>query len=210
MPRSETNGKTTSEMVEQTLMTGLLRGELAPGTWIRQDVLADDLGVSKIPVREALQRLAMVGLLKFEANRGVVVPELTAAEAEENYALRQAVEPLLLKKSIPNMSIVDLAEAEVALSAAGQTVAERNWAFHRALYQPAGWVRGLAITEILQASVAPYVVLYTEELGGAPASDAEHDEILAACRAGDTQTASKVLRSHLTNAADVLVGFLNR
>ena len=95
-------------------MTGLLRGELEPGTRLRQDELAQRLGVSKVPVREALQRLAATGLLRFEANRGAIVPGLTADDARENFALRRAVEPLLLEGSIPKLSIVDLAEAELA------------------------------------------------------------------------------------------------
>lgn len=189
-------------------MAGMLRGELAPGTWLRQDDLAERLGVSKIPVREALQRLAAIGLLRFEANRGAVVPELTAAEAEENYTLRRAIEPLLLKRAIPSLSIVDLAEAEVALQAAELSIAEANWAFHRALYTPAGWTRGLAMAEILHAAVAPYVMLYTEGLGGASESDAEHAAVLDACRNDDSRRATEQLLDHLNHAQQALVADL--
>lgn len=189
-------------------MGGLLRGELGPGMWLRQDDLAKELAVSKIPVREALQRLAATGLLRFEANRGAVVPRLTASEAAEIYELRQGVEPRLLDHALPRLSVIDLAEAEVALGSDSLSLTERNWAFHRALYRASGWQRGLGMAEILHVAVAPYVILYTKRLGGAQDSEAEHAAILEACRRGDQETASEQLLSHLESAQQALVAFL--
>lgn len=195
------------DVVQRALMQGLLRGELAPGTWLRQAELADRFGVSTVPVREALQRLAAHGLLRFEPNRGAVVPELSAGDAEEQYALRRGIEPLLLRRSVPRTTIVDLAEAELALQQDGP-LTERNWAFHRALYRAAGWERGLAIVELLHAAVAPYVLLYTEGLGGAGESQAEHVDLLDATRAGDVDRAVAVLAEHLDHAEEALVDWL--
>jgi DNA-binding GntR family transcriptional regulator len=102
---------------------------------------------------------------------------------------------------------VDLASAELGLTSAG-TVTERNWRFHRALYLAAGWPRALATVETLHAVVAPYVLLYTESLGGAAHSDAEHHELLELCRAADVRSALRVLRVHLRGAADALHRYL--
>ncbi len=191
-------------------MSDMLRGSMAPGSWIRQDELAERLGVSKIPVREALQRLSVIGLVRFETNRGAIVPQLSADEAEENYALRRAIEEKLLVRAIPRLSIVDLAEAEVALrsESTGASNTESNWGFHQAIYRASGWKRGLAMAEILHAAVAPYVVLYVDGLGGAADSEAEHQSLLAACRDGDVDMAVKLLDQHLTNASDALIKFL--
>jgi DNA-binding GntR family transcriptional regulator len=189
-------------------MDDLLGGALAPGSWMRQDEIADRLGVSKIPVREALQRLAAVGLVRFETNRGAFVPELTSLDAEETYALRRSVEARLLNRSVPMLRPADFAAAERALEQGASTTA--NWTFHRALYAPSRWNRGLAIAEMLHAAVAPYVALYVERLGGGTESDAQHDELLHACRNGDTERALVALDSHLADAADVLIGFLDR
>lgn len=188
-------------------MEGLLRGELAPGTWLRQAELAERFGVSTVPVREALQRLTAHGVLRFEPNRGAVVPELSAADAQEQYALRRGIEPQLLRRAIPQSTIVDLAEAELALGQDG-SLTERNWAFHRALYRASGWERGLAIVELLHAAVAPYVLLYTEGLGGAEESQAEHLDLLEASRAGDVDRAVAVLAKHLDHAEAALVAWL--
>lgn len=197
----------TVDAVQSAVMTDMIRGAVVPGTWVRQDELADRLGVSKIPVREALQRLAAIGLVRFETNRGAVVPELSADDARENYALRHAIEPRLLVRALPRMTIVDLAEAELAL-APTMSVTESNWHFHRALYRASGWPRGLAMVKVLHAAVAPYVALYTQGLGGAEASDDEHVSILDACRRGDTEGACAQLEQHLTGAAITLIDFL--
>ncbi len=196
------------EAVHDHLLTAMLRGELAPGSWVRQDDLAADLGVSKIPVREALQRLAAEGLVMFEANRGSVVPTLTADGAEEIYALRSALEPLLLRRSVKQLTIVHLATAEMALADPDAPIGEANWQFHQALYSGAGWDRGLTMVRHLHAAVAPYVVLYEAGLSGDSASDAEHRELLQCCRNRDVRGAVRVLSAHLDHAAGALVAFL--
>lgn len=197
------------DRVQQALVEGLLRGELQPGTWLRQGELAERFGVSTVPVREALQRLAAHGLLQFEPNRGAVVPELSAADAEEQYALRRGIEPQLLRRAIPRSTIVDLAEAELALDGTDLSRTERNWAFHRALYRASGWERGLSIVGLLHAAVAPYVLLYTEGLGGAQESHDQHLALLEASRAGDVTAALAVLGEHLDHAERALVEWLD-
>ncbi|MEL6981617.1 MAG: GntR family transcriptional regulator [Actinomycetota bacterium] len=199
----------TVDRVQASVMGGLLRGRFEPGTWLRQDDLAEELAVSKIPVREALQRLAATGLLRFEANRGAVVPQLTASDAAEIYELRLGIEPRLLDRAIPRLTIVDLAEAEVALQSDHLSLTEANWSFHRSLYRAAGWDRGLGVAETLHVAVAPYVLLYTEQLGGARDSDAEHLALLDACRHGDRATAADLLITHLDQAKAALVDVLD-
>ncbi|HJT63657.1 MAG TPA: GntR family transcriptional regulator [Candidatus Limnocylindria bacterium] len=199
----------TAEKVEQRVRQGLLRGDYPPGAWLRQDDLAAEMGVSKIPVREALQRLAAAALVTFEPNRGALVRPLTAGDAAEIFALRQAVEPTLLRRAIGRQTTVDLATAELALSSAALPLTEANWMFHRALYHAAGWPRALATVETLNTAVAPYVLLYTESLGGGAQSDAEHRELLDHCRTADTRSALRVLRAHLRAAADALADYLS-
>jgi DNA-binding GntR family transcriptional regulator len=188
----------------------MLRGALQPGSWLRQDELAERLDVSKIPVREALQRLAAIGLLRFEPNRGVTVPRLSVDDAEEHFELRRAVEPRLLARAIPRLTIADLAAAEMALHVDGTGHTEANWRFHRALYAASGWARGLDIVATLNIAVAPYVLLYTEGLGGADVSDAQHLAILQACRTGDVDAALALLQTHLDDAERSLRSYLAR
>lgn len=197
----------TAERVVQEMLRRMLWGELQPGTWLRQDELAAQLGVSKIPVREALQRLAAQGLLRVEPQRGVVVPRLAWDDAHEIFELRLAMEPRLLRRAVPKLSKVDLAKAEEALESTELPLSASNWQFHRALYEPSGWQRGLALVEILHAAVAPYVVLYTADLGGDGTSSRQHGEILMHCRYADADAACEVLVRHLEQAAVALQAF---
>jgi DNA-binding GntR family transcriptional regulator len=137
------------------------------------------------------------------------VRSLTSADAEEIYTLRMAVEPELLRRAIGRLTIVDLASAELALTSDSRTLTEANWEFHRALYHAASWPRALGSVETLHAAVAPYVLLYTEGLGGAAHSDAEHRELLEYCRAADVRSAVRVLRVHLRAAAEALASYLS-
>lgn len=198
----------TVEVIHDAIVSEMLRGAFRPGTWLRQDEIAERLGTSKIPVREALNRLAANGLLRFESNRGVVVPTLTAAEAEENFQLRLGVELRLLRQAIPSQTIVDLAEAELALDTSQDvSITDVNWRFHQALYQASGWDRGLAIVRSLHASVAPYVLLYTEGLGASAHSDDQHQQLLELCRSGKVRQACAMLERHITEASVALIDF---
>ncbi|MEM9203922.1 MAG: GntR family transcriptional regulator [Actinomycetota bacterium] len=195
----------TSAQVEAAIVERLLDGRYGPGDWIRQDALAAELDVSKIPVREALHRLAGEGMLRFETNRGVRVPELDARTAREVFALRQGVERALLDAAIGKHSIVDLAEAQHALERVDVSPTAANWAFHAALYRPAGWERGLRIAHSLHATVAGYVVRYLRDLHGDDDSGQEHRTLLDCCREQDRDGAQRVLGHHLTTAADALI-----
>lgn len=200
----------TVDRVERQLRDSLIRGDYPPGTWLRQDDLAAELGVSKIPVREALQRLAAAFLVTFEPNRGAMVRPLAASDAQEVFALRLALEPELLDRAIGRHTIVDLATAELALTSQSSTLTEANWTFHRALYDAARWPLALATVETLNAAVAPYVLLYSEGLGGRAQSDAEHHELLEHCRTGDRGSALRVLHAHVQAAADSVERYLAR
>jgi DNA-binding GntR family transcriptional regulator len=192
------------------LRRGLLAGAYPPGAWLRQDELAAELGVSKIPVREALHRLAAASLVRFEPNRGALVQPLSAADAEEIFALRLAVEPALLRRAVGRHTIVDLATAQHELAARQDSLTEANWRFHRALYSAAGWPRALAIAETLHAAVAPYVLLYEEALGGIQESEEEHEAMLQHCRDKDAAAAARVLRTHLRAASRAVTRHLSR
>jgi len=198
----------TAHEVSDALRGSILRGKLRPGARLRQDRLAEALGVSKIPVREALQRLAAEGLATFDANRGFAVATLTAAEAEEIYALRLALELPLLERAIPHATIVDLAVAEHALETGAHATPEGNWVFHRALYAPSAWVRGLKLVGDLHVAVAPYLLLYLGEADAAEASEAQHRRLLEHCRSRDVRHALDVLREHLDMAGSRLVAGL--
>src|SRR5690606_38513569 len=82
----------------------ILRGELAPGSRIRQEELAAEFGASRLPVRDALRQLEAEGLVRLVANTGAWVQRLSLAECTEVYLVRERIEPLLLRLSAPHLS----------------------------------------------------------------------------------------------------------
>lgn len=94
---------TTSVRVAEALRAEILNGVLLPGTRIRQEEVAARLGASRVPVREALRILEADGLVTLVANTGAWVAQLSLAECEEIYQIRERVEPLLLRYAAPHL-----------------------------------------------------------------------------------------------------------
>src|SRR3954462_13718603 len=103
--------QTIASMTVEALRERILRGDYPDGEPLRQDALADELGVSRIPVREALRQLEAEGLVTFNPHRGAVVSTLSLEEIEELLELRADIECELLRRAIPSTTAPDLARA---------------------------------------------------------------------------------------------------
>ena len=205
----------TTEAIATALRNDILQGVLQSNAPLRQDEIAARFGISKIPVREALQQLKAEGLVTFYPNRGAVVSALSSAEVDEIYAMRIALETLALQRAIPHLTIADLTRAEALLQTLDQEVqvarwGELNWEFHALLYRPANLPRVLSWVATLHTNVARYMALYLAGMDYQAISQQEHRAILAACRQGQVELATDLLRQHLQSAADHLGAFLQR
>lgn len=205
----------SSDQIAQVLRNQILQGKLKSGQPLRQDEIAARFGVSKIPVREALVRLKAEGLVTFYPNRGAVVSELSASEADEIYIMRVALETAVLARAIPRLTIANLQQAEDLLSALDQEAdparwSMLNWSFHKVLYGPAGMPRLLDTLHTLHVNVARYLVLYLAEMDYQSTSQQEHRDILDACRFGNIEQAVARLEIHLQGAARQLRAFLSQ
>ena len=103
---------TTPEYIAAALRQAILQGRYVANQPLRQDRLADELGVSKVPLREALVQLRAEGLVAFKPNRGAVVTELSADEADEIFTMRVALEAKALEKAIPRLRSADFIRAK--------------------------------------------------------------------------------------------------
>ncbi len=101
--------KVASQRVADFLGQKILTGELKPGDRIKQDELAVELDISRIPVRDALRILETRGLVSLKANSGARVTSLTARDMEISYQIREQLEPMLLADSLPNLTADDFA-----------------------------------------------------------------------------------------------------
>lgn len=205
----------STESIATALRSDILQGIYKSNAPLRQDEIAARFGVSKIPVREALQQLKVEGLVTFFPNRGAVVSSLSSAEVDEIYAMRIALETLALQRAIPHLTIADLTRAEALLDQLDQEEqvarwSELNWEFHALLYRPANLPRVMNWVSTLHINVARYMTLYLAGMAYQAASQAEHRTILAACRQGKIELACEQLRQHLQAAASQLVQVLQQ
>src|SRR5688500_5046311 len=137
-----TNGlaqrKTVVDLALEEMRERILRGEYPEGSALRQDALANDLGVSRIPVREALRQLEVEGLVTFSPHAGAVVSTLSLDEIAELFELRAMLEADVMRKAVPNLTRDDLDRAATILEAYDAAFEEGdvsewgalNWEFH--------------------------------------------------------------------------------
>lgn len=107
--------------IANSLRNKILASDYTPGERIRQDELAEEHGASRLPVREALRMLEAEGLVKIVANKGAWVAKLSARECEELYLMRERLEPLLLRRNVPLLSMDDVDRLELLAGAMERT-----------------------------------------------------------------------------------------
>src|SRR3954470_24458273 len=210
--------QTIASMTVEALRERILRGHFPEGEPLRQDALAEELGVSRIPVREALRQLEAEGLVTFSPHRGAVVSSLSLDEIDELFELRAEIESDLLARAIPAMTdeqldrAVDvLDEFEIALATGEVTRwGPLNWHFHAALYAPANRNFTMGVLQKLHQHSDRYFrmeVLLAQ--GGGRAND-EHRAIAAAVRDKDVDRAAELMRAHILGAGESLVKLLQQ
>ncbi len=109
---AEASAAPASERIAADLRSRILGGEIAPGERIRQEEVAERLGASRIPVREALRMLSSEGLVELETSKGARVPRLDEREVQVLYRMRERIEPLALIESMPLLDDRDLQRIE--------------------------------------------------------------------------------------------------
>jgi DNA-binding GntR family transcriptional regulator len=199
--------------VADKLRDQIIRGEIPEGTQLRQDAIAAQYHVSRIPVREALRQLDAEGLITIVPNRGAIVPQLSPNDIEELFAIRALLEPEVLKHSIPHLSQADFAEAEALLNRyvdelrREQHVAtwgRLNWKFHSTLYSRAERPHFMSIIRNVNHNGERYTRLQLYLTHGMKRANEEHYEILELCRKRKVAAACKLLRQHILYAGQSL------
>lgn len=182
----------------------ILNGTVPVDQPIRQDALAAELGVSKIPLREALTRLEQEGLVRSQANRGYFVRSLNAKEAEEVFALRLKIEPDVtalaaqLATDAERQHAVATHDAlDQVTSAHGEGVGAFNRAFHLALIRPSGQAITTQLLERLHVLSERYVRKHLEPLGRDERAISEHDELLNHWMARDGKAVARSVQAHI-------------
>ena len=205
--------RSTPDLIADALRQAILQGIFQAGQSLRQDEIATQFGVSRIPVREALRQLEAEGLVKLYPNRSAIVSTLSPAEIQEICEIRIALETTAIKLAIPYITVLELQQAQAILERtekeirAGRQV-ELNWEFHSTLYTPANRPRLLGMIKNLHLNIDRYVYLITKSHW--ERSQQEHYQLLDACEQQDTKAAVKLLQQHIQAVGEQLMVYLTK
>jgi DNA-binding GntR family transcriptional regulator len=198
---------TATDFVLETLRAEILGGRHAPGSELRQEELAERLGVSRMPIREALKRLEAEGLVDVLPSRRVRVAPLSPDEVQDVYDLRAALEPLAIRLAVPRLESTDLRAAAQALQEADEegdptTFGARNTRFHLALMEPCARPRLLTmIASLLDVSDRYQRAALHDDAHNELVRD-EHHRLLTAAREGDAEAAAQAAAEHVAGAGE--------
>jgi len=201
--------RTIAAEAAEILRQRILSGDLRAGRGIRQEQIAQEMGVSRIPLREALKQLEAEGFVTIAPHKGAVVSTLSAEEAEELFALRLQLEAWLLREAIPRMREADFAHLDAIIdeSRAPDNLArwgELNWQFHEALYHPAGRPLSLRFLKRIHDNLDRYLRLQIAITRDWDRAYRDHQDLVALSRDGNVEAALALLENHILGTAKAL------
>ena len=215
--RSTLGHRTMALAAADELRRRILSGEFPEGFQLKQDSLAEDFGMSRIPIREALVQLESEGFVRILPHRGAQVSELSQAEISELFELRALLEPRLLRLSAPRLTAEDYAaldrinaeyRAEIRAMNPGRW-GELNTRLHLTLMSRAEQPRTLAIVTALLQNTDRYTRLQLSlTSSGRTRAEKEHTTMVRLCRAGDVARACMLLTAHIRHAEAMLIAFI--
>jgi DNA-binding GntR family transcriptional regulator len=196
---------TLSQRVYDHLRSEIFAGRLEPGAELAEVALAEQLGVSRGPIREAIGRLAAEGVLLVRPRRGTVVRSLSAEEFLELYQVREALERLAVQLAVPRLTPEQLDELaahndRMQEAAASDDVAaffEANLDFHGYLLEASGNATLRQTYRQLLGSLGRYRLRSVTLRGNLNRSVAEHAAILRAAKRGDADRAAQLMAEHI-------------
>lgn len=211
-PARDRRPMTTPHFALGELRRLLLTGELAPGQPIRQDALADLLGVSRVPIREALKILEGEGQVEYRPRRGYIVSELSVDDLSEIYRLRRLLETEAARQAVKlitdeEIAALEAAEAEVEAAGAAEDVvaiATANRRFHFIVFEAARMPHLLTLLTRLWDATAAYRSVYYGSDERRRRFEEEHWSIINAVRARDARDLVKLLNVHRDASIDTL------
>jgi DNA-binding GntR family transcriptional regulator len=207
---------TLNKEAYKALRQAILAGKIPPGQKLVVRVLAENLGLSPTPVKEALSALEREGLVVAVPHRGYFVLEPGLADVREIYSLREVLEGLAARLAVENNGKALLRKLERLFSKQRQAAdqgdigayGDLDLAFHRTFWEASGNKRLLAAAETIDGQIRMLISSSAAIPGRLPQSRAEHEAILQAVRNKDPEDAEAAMRTHVRNAGQALEQFL--
>lgn len=205
-----------SEFAYRELNRLIIRGELLAGARLDLEVLSQRLGVSRMPIREALNRLQTQGLVEIHPQRSTQVAPLSRADMIDTYDARCVLEKLMAERALDNFTPADgdaldaEIERQVVFAQSGDIdgLLASDRAFHFRLFEVARAPRTMEILEGLRNVADRYIYLYISEPLLRGTSIEEHRAIVAHCRAGDATALTAAVTAHVLRGKERLLELL--
>ncbi len=200
--------------VYQALKKAILERQLIGGERLVQDEMASTFGTSRIPVRDALRKLEMDGLVTVDERGGYFVSVFGREELEEIYAIRALLEPYASVRATTKLSTNDLEKLEKLVQAMAQALSTQdledythlNQTFHFTLYEATKERRLLRFIKSLWSGLPPLTPIAVPTQS--QRSFEEHQALLKGLKEGDVKLVEEVMRTHIQNACTSLIAHL--
>ena len=193
-----------SQRVADHLREAILDGDIGPGQRVRQAVVAEQFGASRLPVREALRMLEAEGLIEHEANKGARVPLLDMHEVDIIYQMRERLEPLALSQSIPHLTAGDMRaleqiQDEIETNSDVRGFLQLDRQFHLLTYSGCHFDQLTSMVTRLWNSTQHYRRAFVSSSGPGRmwVINSEHRLLLDAIERHDTTDAERYLSGHI-------------
>jgi len=206
--------RTTTNIVADELRKRIMSGQLREGEQVRQEAIATELGVSRIPVREALRQLEAEGLITLVSHKGAEVTRLEPSEIAELFEVRIMLESWMFEHAIEHITESHLEAAEKLIaSMRNDAMIEEwgalNWQFHETLYTPARKPATMKILRRVHDNIDRYVrlqITLTED--SQERAHREHQAIVDAARDKNAKVAVALLNDHINHVKEQLLANL--
>ncbi|VVT15934.1 AsnC family transcriptional regulator [Sphingomonas aurantiaca] len=205
-----------SDRIRNALTDAISSGELAPGTTLDEQQLADRYGASRTPVREALRQLATSGMVEVRPRRGVIVRHVTAEEVMDMFETMAEIEAVCVRLAtyritpLERSRLLRIHEASEGAVEAGDVDAydALNREFHEAIYRAAhnDFLADQAIA--VRTRLNAFRRMQLRQDRRLVTSRAEHDAVMRAIAEGDGDEAARRMRAHMLNAASALDSYI--
>lgn len=201
------------ETLAASLRERIIGGEFSEGDQVRQEAIASEYKVSRMPVREALRQLEAEGLVELQTHKGAIVKILPLEEIAELFDLRVLLECDVLRRAVPRMTEVDLQRSGAILAQLEDaykkhdvaTWGSLNFAFHESLYAPSGRVQSLNVIRTLNMQTDRYIRMQLLISKSITRAEDDHRKLLRLCRRRDTETIVAFLEQHILQAREDLL-----
>ena len=190
------------------LRKAILSGPIRPGTVLVQEQLAEQLGISRTPVRDALHRLANEGLVVRSPGGRIHVAPFSLEELQEKYAVRQALETLALRLAAPNLPGPPMLRLKALLEEMRQAISENQTkrliqagaAFHETIFIACGNVYLRQLLTTLSESIRRYRHTAIDMPGRALETLREHEQVVEHLSAGNISAAERAMEEHIARS----------